>query len=129
MRILGIDYGTKRIGLAVSDELEILAREFGILSPKEFFQKIKEIIETNEIGQVVIGLPLNMDGKDSEKTLEAREFADKIKKTLNIPVILKDERLSSKFAEKLPGGKTNTDSLAAQIILQNYLDTNKNKSN
>lgn len=128
MRILGIDYGTKRIGLAISDESETLARELEILAPAEFFQKISAIISEHEVGRVVVGLPLNMSGEDSAKTGEARSFAHRLEEVLGVPVEFMDERLSSAMAGHLPGGKKNVDSLAAQIILQNYLDKQKIKS-
>jgi putative Holliday junction resolvase len=125
MKILGIDYGTKRIGLAVSDDIGMLARELTILSPKDFFLQISTIIAEQEVTELVVGLPLNMSGGDSEKTKEARAFAKQLEDTFKLPVHLMDERLSSSMAENLPGGKENVDSLAAQIILQNYLDKNK----
>lgn len=126
MRILGIDYGTKRIGLALSDELGMFAKEFDIFSSKDFFTNLPKLIEEQEIESIVIGLPLNMSGEHSDKTREALEFAEKLKKITNLKVDMFDERLSSQMAEALPGGKKNIDSLAAQIILQNFLDSRKN---
>ncbi len=122
MKYLGIDYGTVRIGLAISDESLMLARELTILSPKEFFLQLSEIITANDVSEIVVGLPLNMSGGDSEKTKEARSFADQIEDMTKLPVHLMDERLSSVMAGNAPGGHTDVDSLAAQIILQNYLD-------
>jgi putative holliday junction resolvase len=122
MKFLGIDYGTVRIGLAVSDESHLLAREFAILSPKQFFARINDIVRTEDISAIVVGLPLNMSGEDSEKTKEVRVFARQLEDTLKLPVHLMDERLSSNMAEKFADGKRNIDSLAAQIILQNYLN-------
>lgn len=126
MRILGIDYGSKRVGLAVSDETHTLARELVILSPKEFWQKIEEVVAAEEISRIIIGLPLNMSGEQTETTRNVQEFADKLEAKLNLPVEYMDERLSSVMAGNLPGGKKDIDSLAAQIILQNYLDKLKN---
>jgi len=125
MKTLGIDYGTKRIGLAISDDIGMLARELTIFSPKEFFDQIKDVINANEVLTIVVGLPLNMSGEDSEKTKEARAFAQQLEDLTHLPVHLMDERLSSSMAEHLPGGKENVDSLAAQIILQNYLDSKR----
>lgn len=127
MKILGIDYGTKRIGLAISDETQTLARELTILSPKEFWQKIKDLIEQEGVERVIVGLPLNMSGHDSDKTREVQQFYDQLGQQVNVPLEFMDERLSSSMAEGLPGGKQNIDSLAAQIILQNYLDKMKQK--
>ncbi len=125
MRVLGIDYGEKRIGLAVSDELGMLARELKILSPKDFFKELSALILEFEVGSVVLGWPLSMSGSETDKTREVAEFKLKIEHIVTIPVILMDERWSSKMASQLPGGHKNLDSLAAQIILQNYLDKQK----
>lgn len=127
MKILGIDYGTRRVGLAISDDSKTLARELSILSPKEFWQGIKELVSQEGIERVVIGLPLNMSGEATHTTRDVQEFSDRLEKQLaqeklTVPVEFMDERLSSVMAEHLPGGRTNVDSLAAQIILQNYLD-------
>ncbi len=125
-RVLGIDYGTKRIGLAISDETRTFARELSILSPKDFWNEIKNICNENEVGDLVVGLPLGLDGKNTEKTKEVLAFVEKLKKYLpDLQVKTQDERLSSAMAKNLPGGKTKVDSLAAQIFLQNYLDRNK----
>ncbi len=128
MKILGIDYGTKRIGLAISDETQTLARELAILSPKQFWQDIKTIVEQEGIEQIIIGLPLNMSGQNSEKTDEVQRFFDQLQQLITVPLEFMDERLSSSMAENLPGGKENVDSLAAQIILQNYLDKTKQQN-
>ncbi len=129
MKILGIDYGEKRVGLAISDESQTLARELDILPPKEFFSKIRQIIEENQITQIVIGLPLNMSGEETKKTLEVKTFKEKLEKLTDVKINTIDERLSSVMAQNLPGGKKNVDSLAAQIILQNYLDKQKGRRN
>ena len=73
-KVLGIDYGEKRIGLAISDESQTFARELDILSPKEFWQSLNSIISSNEIGQIVLGWPLNMSGSETEKTREVGIF-------------------------------------------------------
>jgi putative Holliday junction resolvase len=127
MKVLGIDYGEKRIGLAISDETRTFARELDILSPKEFWSSVNQLIENHQIIKIVVGWPLNMSGQETKKTLEVKSFKEKLEKQLKITVEIMDERLSSQMAEHLPGGKKNVDSLAAQIMLQNYLD--KNKSN
>lgn len=126
MKILGIDYGSKRVGIAISDESHTLAREYNILSPKEFWETIEQLCKDEEIGKIVIGLPLNMSGGQTDTTRNVQEFADKLEEKLGIAVEYMDERLSSVMAGNLPGGKKNVDSLAAQIILQNYLDKIKN---
>ncbi len=125
MRILGIDYGEKRIGLAISDETGTLARELDIVSPKEFFARIKDVIAEHGVEKIVLGWPLNMSGQETEKTKEVASFKLKVESTAGLPVETIDERLSSVMAGHLPGGGKNVDSLAAQIFLQNYLDKTK----
>ncbi len=122
MKILGIDYGEKRIGLAISDESRTFARELDILSPKEFWGQIKNIIKENQISQIVLGWPLNMSGEMTEKTKEVENFKLELESKTGVLVEIMDERLSSKMAENISGSKKNLDSLAAQILLQNYLN-------
>lgn len=126
MKILAIDFGSKRIGLAISDETETLAREYGIFSPKEFWGKLHDLIVGEEVSTILIGLPLNMSGEETAKTKEVKAFAKQVKSKIEIPVELVDERLSSQMAETISGSSQNLDSLAAQIFLQNYLDKIKN---
>lgn len=126
MKILGIDYGTKRIGLAISDETQTLARELDIVSPENFWKQVNSICQDNTVSEVIVGLPLGMSGQDTEKTQEAREFATKLHETLQLPVGFMDERLSSMQAEQITGQNEDLDSMAAQIILQSYLDKKSN---
>lgn len=125
MRILGIDYGTKRIGLALSDELGLLARELSIVSPSDFFRNLAGLIVEYDIEGIVLGVPLNMSGQDTDKTREVQAFKVKIEQLTGLPVYDVDERLSSQMAEHISGSNKNLDSLAAQIILQNYLNQKK----
>lgn len=125
MRILGIDYGEKRIGLAVSDELQLLARELKIVNPKVFWEELAQIITEFEISTIVIGLPLNMSGEYTAKTQEVEQFKIKVGEVSGLPTILVDERLSSQMASTVLDSQKNLDSLAAQIILQNYLNLPK----
>jgi len=124
MRILGIDYGEKRIGLALSDESKTLAREISILSPKFFFKGIKQLIKDNQISRIILGWPLNMKGEETKKTEEVKRFKLKVERLTGLSVDIMDERLSSQMTKNLPGGDCDKDSLAAQIILQNYLNKN-----
>ncbi len=126
MKIAAIDYGTKRIGVALSDETQTLAKEYGIFSPKEFWQVFPRLLEAEEVATVIVGLPLNMSGQETEKTVEAKEFARQIEERQGVSVELVDERLSSQMAQTISGSTTHIDSLAAQLFLQNYLDKNKN---
>jgi len=131
MRILGLDIGTKRIGVAISDESGIIARGLGSIprNGKEI-KKIEEIVDKYKIGKIVYGLPLKMDGTISAQTEIVVSFISKLKQEITISLQPWDERLSSKQAETIliqadisrKKRKKLIDKLSAQIILQNYLD-------
>ena len=137
-RIMGIDFGTKRIGIAVSDELLLTAQGKNSLYRKDLksdMEELARLAQTNEVGEIVVGLPLNMDGTYSAKTKEVVEFMDQLSKAVAIPVKTWDERLTSMQAERVlleadvsrAKRKKVTDKLAAQIILQSYLDSRTKK--
>lgn len=135
MRILGVDYGRKRIGLAVSDEARFLARPldpyFRTHSRKRDLEALARLAHEQEAGSMVFGLPLNMDGTRGEMAREVEEFVDQLRPIANMDIIVSDERLTSVEAERvlLQGNvkrkdrKLLRDGLAATIILQGYLDS------
>lgn len=136
MRIMGLDFGTKRIGIAVSDELLLTAQGLDSLYRKELKSDLAEIsrlVQENDVREIVVGLPLNMNGTYSAKTKEVVEFVDELSKAVKTPVKTWDERLTSMQAERVlleanasrAKRKIVTDKLAAQIILQSYLDSRK----
>lgn len=135
MRILGIDYGRRRIGLAVSDEAEFLARP---LDPYQRTHSLRKDLEylarlarEFETATIVVGLPLNMDGSKGEMAVEVEEFVSQLQELVKIDIIVSDERLTSAEAERvlLEGDvkrkdrKRLRDGLAATLILQGYLDS------
>jgi putative Holliday junction resolvase len=124
-RVLGIDYGEKRIGLAISDESQTIARELMIVSPKKFWQEINQLINTQQISKIVLGWPLNMSGQMTDKTREVESFQSQLVAETGLPVAIADERLSSQMAGQILGSKKDLDSLSAQILLQNYLNSQK----
>ena len=136
MRVLGLDIGTKRIGLAISDELGVIARGLLTVERKEgedIFERLKEVGCKEEVGEIVVGLPLNMDGSAGPKAKEATAFAETLKEKLKLPVKMWDERLTTVEAERLMiegdtsryKRKRKIDKLAAQLILQSYLNSKK----
>jgi putative Holliday junction resolvase len=125
MRYLGIDYGHKRIGLAVSDESFTLARELKVVSPGDFWRELKTLLLEQEVERIVVGLPLNMSGEQTQKTIEVEQFAERLQSEVSVPVEFVDERLTSQFAKMAHSGPGPIDGLAAQLILQTYLDQNK----
>lgn len=124
---LGIDFGKSKIGVAIAPE-GILAVGFSIVAnDKNFYAKLKEIIEENSIKNVVIGIPISMDGGKSDSTKRALEFVSEIKRRFSdLEIFTYDERMTSREARKnLPKRKPD-DAEAARIILQGFLDKSKN---
>ncbi len=131
MRYLAIDYGTKRTGLAICDSAETIASPLAVIQgQKELLKKIAEVVDTENVEAVVLGLPLNMTGSESAQTKLVLKFAGQLKDHLHIPVHLQDERLSSFSAEeKLASAKftkekmrKRLDAVAAAEILEAFLE-------
>ena len=137
-RILAIDYGDVRIGLAMSDLMHIIAKPFKTIKNQhsnDIFIEIEKIIEENNIGKIIVGLPLTLKGEYSKQTEKVLSFVDKLKIHVKIEVDTYDERLSSFQAKKSlihQGVKTGhnkeqIDQTAAAIFLQGYLDNAASK--
>lgn len=131
-RCIGIDLGTKRVGLALSDSFNIIASPFKTLTfidNDDLVSKLSDIINDNNVKTIILGLPLNMSGVDTEQTKKVRTFKASLAK-LNIPILYEDERLSSVSAKKslvmqnvkTGHNKAEIDRTAAAIILQQFLD-------
>jgi len=136
LRIIGIDLGEKRIGVAVSDELGITAQGLPTISSqteKDNLQRLKELIEQHQVEKVVVGLPRNMNGTLGPKAQNAIKFAEKIKEYCHISVEMEDERLTTSSAERvlIAGNRSRKkrkkviDKMSAVIILQTFLDRAK----
>lgn|SRR3989338_6621864 len=128
MRYLGIDYGHKRIGIAISDEGGVMAFPFSRIlakSPAFIVKEIKKIIKKKRIEKIVLGLPITFGGQDSLQTNAVKEFGRYLGKMLQLPIEYENEILSTKMAERGGTVKQKIDSSAAAIILQSYLDRNK----
>ena len=134
--ILAIDYGTKRIGLAVSDPSRIFAFPLGVIENKNMelvLSDLRNITSERDIDLILIGMPFNMDKTKSEMTIKVEKFVKKITEELNLKVEIIDERLSSFAAEenlkesKLSSEKIKkyVDSEAARLILEEYLRIEK----
>ena len=137
-RILGVDFGDTRTGLAVSDVSRFLASGIGYVSPGGIVKtadKVAEVAREQKVSAIVVGLPKNMDGSEGFRAERCREFADLLRERLvDIPVAMMDERMTTMSASRYLN-ETNTrgqkrkgviDTLSAQIILQNALDRLKN---
>ena len=132
-RILGVDYGTVRVGLAVSDP------ERKIASPLKTYQRrgreldagyFKELIEEEQIERIVVGLPVHLSGREGQKAVEAREFGQWLGEVTDLPIVFADERFTTVEAEAALWSaglthkkrKQRRDRVAAQIMLQAFLD-------
>ncbi len=131
MRYLAIDYGTRRTGLAVCDASETIASPYSVLQgQKDLIPRIGRIVASENIGAIVLGLPLNMDGSEGPQAKRVRAFARQIESQIHLPIHLQDERLSSFGAEAKLGeiglskGKKRErlDAIAAAEILQAFLE-------
>lgn len=141
-KILSIDYGSRRIGIALSDESRTIA--FGreaIPNNSETFRKIIELIESNDVSEIVLGYPLNLKGLRTPQTQEVERFETKLNESLQhsnlsrIEIVRWDERLTSKAAQHslLQSGmkksrrkdKSNIDIISATLLLQGYLDSER----
>ena len=132
--IMGVDFGTKRLGIAVSDLLRTIASSYKIIERKNWendILQIKNIIKEKQIGAIIYGLPLQMNGQEGEIASKVREFADKVHKETSLPYMFWDERLSSSAVENFlikevdlsrSKRKKVLDASAAAYILQGALD-------
>ncbi len=135
MRILGIDHGEARIGVALSDELGMLAHPLETLDGREKFNaiagKITGLVTSKSVERIVLGLPRNMNGTYGPAAEKVRAFAEKLKPLLPVPIILWDERMTTQQAQRslhdagrnVKNSRKVIDQVAAVIILQSYLDS------
>ncbi|MFQ5602012.1 MAG: Holliday junction resolvase RuvX [bacterium] len=133
-RILAIDYGTKRMGLAMSDPLGILAQRLPTIHYRQLSEALEEIgkiVSENSVSQIIVGNPISLNGAANRTAQKAHEFSRILQEKVNLPVKLWDERLTSVQSERAmiemgesPGrNKAKIDQLAALFLLQNYLDS------
>ena len=142
MRLLGLDYGEKYVGVAVSDPSGILASPLESVYRKEenklrkTYARIEEIVREYGVEKIIVGLPKNMNNTEGDSAAHCREFAANSERRTGLPVVLWDERLSSISANRVlmetgvrrENRKEVIDKIAASIILQNYLDFEANRS-
>ena len=135
MRVIGLDYGTKTVGVAVSDALGITAQGIETITRKESnklrqtLARIEELIEEYDVDTIVIGLPKNMNNTIGERAEDCQEFADKLERRTGLPVVMWDERLTTVAADRVlqetgvrrENRKAVIDQIAAVFILQGYI--------
>lgn len=133
MRILAFDYGTKRVGLAVTDPLQLIATALDTVHAKDVLAYVKQYVGREEVGTFVVGEPRQLDGTESESAQHVRGFVRTLRRTFpSIPVEMVDERFTSKMAsasiaqsgmaKKKRQDKALIDSVSAVLILQSYLE-------
>ena len=129
--VIGLDYGLRRIGIAVSDSDAALAFAVGVHvegRDGSVFTRLRTLATEREAESIVLGLPLTADGRETDMAARVRRFAARLHEDLGLPVILVDERYSSQEARRTiglrgrPAQRGEVDVVAAQIILQSYLD-------
>ena len=134
MRILAIDHGTKRMGIAISDELKMMAHpaEFILAEPfSDFLTRLKELLRDKEVEMILVGMPRNMNGSYGPAALKVQDFVAALKGAVTVPIETWDERLTSAQANRflIEGNvrreqrKEKVDKMAAAILLQSYLDS------
>ena len=136
MRVMGLDVGSKTVGVAISDPLGFTAQGVEIIKineeAKEFgFDRLGELVKEYQVDKFVVGLPKNMNNTEGPRVEASKAYGDKIKEIFNLPLDYQDERLTTVQAERMlveqadvsrDKRKKVIDKLAAQLILQNYLD-------
>lgn len=136
MRIMGLDFGSKTVGVAISDTLLLTAQGIEIIRRKEenklrqTLARIEELIVEYEVGEIVLGLPKNMNATEGVRAALTQEFKEKLERRTGLEVILWDERLTTVAADKImmeagirrEHRKEHVDRIAASLILQGYLD-------
>ena len=143
MRIMGLDFGSKTVGVAVSDSLLMTAQGIEIIRRKEenklrrTLARIEELILEHEVREIVLGCPKNMNGTEGVRVELTEEFKDKLERRTGLPVTLWDERLTTVAADRTmmevgvrrENRKEYVDMIAATLILQGYLDRRENEGN
>ena len=139
MRIMGLDYGDKTVGVAISDELLITAQPIETVERertnklRKTYQRIEALIAEYEVEKIVLGRPLNMNGTEGDRVELTEAFAEELSRRTGLEIIWMDERLTTVEANRIleetgvahSARKEHIDKMAAAIILQTYLDTQK----
>ncbi|MCI0678427.1 MAG: Holliday junction resolvase RuvX [Actinobacteria bacterium] len=131
-RVLGVDHGTTRVGIAMSDPLRLTALPLEVTPRRSAIDRITELVAHNDVETVVVGVPNPLGGGDSESSWKAREFGAEVAARTGVEVVYVDERYTTRIAERSllesgmrrRGRRETRDKVAAAIILQSYLDGN-----
>lgn len=143
MRAIGLDYGTKTVGVAVSDASGLIAQPYETIVRKhatklrQTYARIEQIIEEQQVSVIVLGYPKNMNNTEGERVEDTKLFKEALERRTGLPIELVDERLTTVEAQRIlkatgvpqSARKEHVDKMAAAIILQNYLDAQSYKKN
>lgn len=124
MRVLALDYGSARCGVALSDPTGTLATPLEAVqrpATKKGFATLVALARERAAGRIVVGLPLGLSGDDTQQTTEARAFADRLRAAVEVPVDLYDERFTTTIAQRSGGASASEDSRAAAVLLEDWL--------
>ena len=130
MRVMAIDYGKKRVGIAITDPLGIISQPFLTIemkSPKELIKRLKFIVQENDVGLILVGNPLSHSGNSTNMSQEVLAFVKRLRKAVTVEVKLWDERFTSRYAENilkdvgLKKKNMQIDQIAASLILDEYI--------
>ena len=136
-RILGIDFGTSRIGLSLCDPLQIIAQPYDTLKNDGYLlTRLAQIVKSEDVTLIVVGMPLNLKGEKGKKALEVDLFIGRLKNELNVKIVVWDERFTTVMAHQTiqrmgtkkrdrETNKGRVDAMAASLLLQSYLDSRK----
>jgi len=130
-RLLGLDYGTKRVGVAICDSSRLIASPYAVLEAATVLSGLDEILAAEEIEGIVVGLPVSLSGREGPVAKAARSFAEEVAAHTGVPVVMVDERFTTKVAEDvlIQGGVRRSkrrdirDKMAATVMLQSHLDS------
>jgi putative Holliday junction resolvase len=131
-RILAVDFGEKRVGLAISDPMGIIAQPLTTIhrqDDEQLIAELKDIVNTFSVGRIVIGIPYRFNGKKSKMADEIEKFSEQMTRDLSIPIVFEDERFTTRMAEatlhmmgkKVGQSRGKIDQIAAAHMLQSYL--------
>lgn len=122
-KLLAIDYGAKRIGLAITDQKQNMIFPYLTLANDQFvLDKLSKICQKENVAKIIVGMPIGLNSQRTGQTKETENFIELLKKEIKLEIIEEDERLTSKMADKLSA--KNRDETAAMIVLQTYLERN-----
>ncbi len=136
MKLLGLDYGSIRVGIAISDEEKTMAFPHSIVTPNNVLASVNTLCVQEQIEKIVVGLPAGLSGQATAQTKVVQDFIDNLRRQISVPIVTEDERLTSVLASALndqtkkkrgSASAVAVDDVAAAMILQSYLDRSKNQ--